>query len=192
MKKYIFKGMSSRARMLLARKEGLDGEFKAELNGLDPGDIVAFANSERGGAILIGVAEESDNHDVQRVEIVGCGVGDNEKQIILSKAQSCIPPVDVEIFVENLDDKPFFRIEIPSGANKPYCTASGAYKIRGDGRTNPLLPRQLLSIFMESESDKFFDRFQEATRKLEEELQQISSEIGRLHENIENNRDLGD
>ena len=180
MKKYIFKGMSSRARILLARREGIDAEFKRQLNGLSAEDLVAFANSRRGGAILVGVDEDSDGNDVQHVEVVGCDVGDHEKQVIHSKAQSCIPPVEIEVFVENLDDKPFFRIEIPSGDEKPYCTASGAYKVRGDGRTDALLPRQLLSIFMESESEKFFVRFHKATTRLEEELKHIRETLGTL------------
>ena len=187
MKKYIFKGMSSRARLLLARKEGLDAEFKAQLNGLEVEDLVAFANSRRGGAILIGVSECSDNHHVQHVEIVGCDVGDSEKQYILNKAQSCNPPIDVEVYIENLDDKPFFRVEIPSGVEKPYCTAGGTYKIRGDGRTNSLVPRQLLSMFMETENEKFLRRFQEATRKLEEEVQYIKDKMAAAVEEIYRN-----
>ena len=187
MKKYIFKGMSSRARLLLARKEGLDAEFKAQLNGLEVEDLVAFANSRRGGAILIGVSECSDNHHVQHVEIVGCDVGDSEKQYILNKAQSCNPPIDVEVYIENLDDKPFFRVEIPSGVEKPYCTAGGTYKIRGDGRTNSLFPRQLLSMFMETENEKFLRRFQEATRKLEDEVQYIKDKMAAAVEEIYRN-----
>jgi ATP-dependent DNA helicase RecG len=188
MKKHIFKGMSSRARLLLARREGLDAEFKVQLNGLDVEDLVAFANSRAGGTILVGVAEASDNHRVQRVEIVGCDVGDKEKQYILNKAQSCNPPIDLELYVENLGDKPFFRIEIPSGLEKPYCTSGGAYKVRGDGRTNALLPRQLLSIFMDTERDKFLSRFKDATKELEEEVQyikdQLSSAIAEVYNNI--------
>jgi ATP-dependent DNA helicase RecG len=183
-KQNIFKIISKRAQILLKRKEGSDVEFKSQLNGLDASDIVAFANSREGGAIFIGVDEKTDGKGIQEVVIVGCDVGDKEKQVILSKAQSCIPPVDVEIFVENLSVKPFFRIEIPGGLDKPYCTASGTYKVRGDGRSNPLLPNQLLSMFIDAESGRFFDRFKEATKELEKELKTLKNRLATEITNI--------
>ena len=188
MKRYIFKTISRRAHTLLERREGNDVEFKSQLNGLDPCDIVAFANSRTGGTIFIGIAEDSDGDSIQNVEVVGCDVGDKEKQIILGKAQTCIPPVDVEIYVENLGAKPFFRIEIPSGPVKPYCTAAGAYKIRGDGRTNALYPGTLLSMFVEAESSRFLSRFKEATRELEDELKDLKE---KLAAEFSNNRKAG-
>ena len=189
MKHSVFKSISKRARKLLGRAEGLDVEFKLQVNGLDSADIVAFANSESGGAILVGISEQSDGKVVQNLEIIGCEVGDKEKQVILSKAQSCIPPIEIDLFVENLGGRPFFRIEIPGGREKPYCTAGGTYKIRGDGRTDALLPHQILKMFVESESEKFVKRFQEATRQLLEEMKQIkdnlSDELEGIYRNIE-------
>jgi ATP-dependent DNA helicase RecG len=184
MKKNIFNTISKRAHTLLQRKEGNDVEFKSQLNGLDAADIVAFANSREGGTVFIGIDEKSDEKGIQEIEIVGCDVGDKEKQVILSKAQSCFPPVEVEIFVENLTGKPFFRIEIPAGPDKPYCTASGTYKGRGDGRSNPLLPNQLLSMFIDSESNRFFDRFKEATKELEKELKTLRTRLATEITNI--------
>lgn len=98
--------------------------------------------------------------------IIGCSVGDKERLFVLSKTESCVPPVEVNIIIENYARKPFYRIEIPSGREKPYCTAGGTYKIRGDGRTNTLLPGRLLSLFVEKQSEIFFNRFREATKEL--------------------------
>ena len=91
--------------------------------------------------------------------------------------RSLTPPVDIEIFTENTNQCPFFRIEIPSGNQKPYCTLGGTYKIRGDGRTNALLPGRLLTMFMEKESQQFIERYQEATKNLENSLEDIKAKI---------------
>jgi ATP-dependent DNA helicase RecG len=176
-RKTEFKGLSRRARLLLNRDEGYDVEFKRSLGGLDAHDIAAFANSEVGGAILIGIEEVATGEGRQEGRIRGCPVGDREKQSIINKAESCIPPVDIEIFVENSNRTPFYRIEIPSGSRKPYCTAGGTYKIRGDGRTKPLLPGRLLFMFVETESQKFIERFREATTELETSLMDTKSRV---------------
>ncbi|MEZ4672175.1 MAG: ATP-binding protein [Anaerolineae bacterium] len=56
-KQEIFKGITSRAKSLLAREAGLDVEFKQAVDALAVEDLVAFANSAAGGSILIGVAD---------------------------------------------------------------------------------------------------------------------------------------
>ena len=122
-------------------------------------------------------SDEIQVNGCQRGQVVGCDVGDKERQAILSKAESCNPPIHVEINVENTDDKPFFRIEIPSGKSKPYCTSRGTYVIRGDGRTSALFPDRLLAMFMDSERAKFIDKFREATKELEGGLQEISIKV---------------
>lgn len=178
-KKSEFKGISKRAKTLLRMEEGYDVEFKKSTGGLDNSDIVAFANSETGGAILIGVKETKTGTGQQKGEVKGCPIGDEEKLKILNKAESCVPPVAVEIFLENSKAKPFYRVEIPSGEEKPYCTPSGIYKIRGDGRTLALLPGRLLTMFMERESEEFVERFREATRGLEESLASTKRKLKR-------------
>lgn len=135
--------------------------------------MVAFANSRHGGAILIGVDEMKIADGRQRGKIVGCPVGDKEKLSIISRAESCIPPVEVQIIVENAGVLPFYRVEIPGGSEKPYCTSKGTYKIRGDGINQPLTPQRLLTLFVESESHEFIDRFQAATRELEQKMAQL-------------------
>lgn len=172
-----FKTLSGRVRLLLSREEGFDVEFKESLSGLDNTDIVAFANSESGGAILVGVREVKTRKGRQRAKIIGCRTGDREKQSIISKAESCVPPADIDIYVENSKRTPFYRIEIPSGDKKPYCTSGGRYTTRGDGRTVALLPGRLLAMFVEIESRKFIDRFTEATKALEAGLADTKSKI---------------
>lgn len=170
-------GISARAQALLDRQEGKDVDFKRQLSGLASADLVAFANSPTGGTILIGVDEVASNNGLQRGVLVGCPVGDKERLIILNKAESCVPPVEVEVYVENADELPFLRIEIPSGADKPYCTRKGIYAIRGDGRTKALLPGRLLSLFLETEAEQFFTRFREATGELEGSLTVLKSQV---------------
>lgn len=166
-----YKTLSRRARRLLSMSEGVEVEFKEALSGLEAGDLVAFANSEKGGAILIGVREAKDEKGRQYGEILGCEIGDKAKLKIVNKALSCVPPVQIDIFVENLNDTPFYRIEIPSSTLKPHCTSGGVYKIRSDGRVQPLYPDAILEMFLEREASEFQKRFLEATGELEAALQ---------------------
>ncbi|UWG97715.1 ATP-binding protein [Dehalobacter sp. DCM] len=175
MEKDVYMTISSKTKQLLVRQEGFDVDFKLTVKGIRATDFVAFANSQNGGTILAGVGETEDAHSMQRGRIVGCPVGDQERLYILSKAESCVPPIEVQIIVENYARKPFYRIEIPPGKEKPYSTAGGTYKIRGDGRTNTLLPGRLLTLFMENQSDLFLSRFREATRELGQNM--LASEI---------------
>lgn len=172
-----YRTISKRARTLLNRAEGFDVDFKQSAAGLSSDDLVAFANAGAGGAILLGVEETVDASGRQRGRVVGCPVGDAARGSIMNRAESCVPPVTIELFAENLAATPFFRIEIPSGPHKPYCTAGGTYKIRGDGQNRPLRPGQLLALFMETESSEFLNRFRAATHELERELGNTKSSV---------------
>lgn len=197
MKKDVYLSISKKTRALLKRQEGLDVDFKMTVKGLESTDLVAFANSDRGGTLLLGVGEMEDELSMQRGRVVGCPVGDKERLFILSKAESCVPPIDVNIIIENYARRPFYRIEIAPGKDKPYCTAAGTYKIRGDGRTNTLLPGRLLALFIENQSDIFIQRFREATKELgksmqtsntlfQEELQEVFRKIINMEYFVEN------
>lgn len=214
MEKDVYMSISRKSRALLNRQEGLDVDFKLTIKGVEATDLVAFANSVRGGTILVGIGEAEDANSMQKGKIVGCCVGDKERLFVLSKAESCVPPVELNMIIENYSRKPFYRIEIPSGKEKPYCTAGGTYKIRGDGRTNTLLPGRLLSLFIEKQSEIFFNRFREATKELgnnmissnivlQEELHELLSKIlnmeylmdnrlGNIQEGVENAQKLKD
>jgi ATP-dependent DNA helicase RecG len=176
-----FQGISKRARTLLSGGESKDVDYKEKVKGLHAEDLVAFANSENGGAILIGVREVAGHDGKQKGEPIGHPIDDDSRLQIMGKALSCSPPGQVEVFVENLGHLPFFRVEIPSGAHRPYATNSGTYKIREDGRNNPLLPEQLLKMFLEREGEEFRARFSEATGQLESRM----TEALGLVENLE-------
>ena len=172
-----FKGLSARAKSLLAGSEGLDVDFKREARGLHLEDIVAFANTEAGGTILIGVDESVSEDGRQVGEVVGCPVGDEQRLQIINKALQCLPPVGVQLFIENRADTPFFRLEIPASDQRPHCTPAGCYKIREDGRNRPLLPGEIAQILLDRESESFQARFREATSTLAATLEQVVREV---------------
>ncbi|MFP4344328.1 MAG: helix-turn-helix domain-containing protein [Anaerolineales bacterium] len=169
--------LSSRAQELLRGAETYDVEFKESLSGLRSDDLIAFANSPRGGTILVGVREYKTAEGLQRGKVIGCPVGDAEKLSIINRAESCIPSVELSIFVENSGKHSFFRVEIPSGRDKPYCTGGGTYKIRGNARVNALTPARLLHLFMENESQEFLTRFRRATADLERDLAETDAKV---------------
>jgi len=177
--------ISDRARALAERREGLDVEYKQSTAGLEASDIVAFANSKHGGAILVGVKEARKSTGEQYGVVVGCEVGDKARLQILDKALSCQPPVPVEVFVEAEGSAtPFFRIEIPSGSQKPYGTSGGTYKTREDGRLRALTPTDLLGILVERESLLFEERFRKATAQLVDEMKTTAGTVADLNKTI--------
>lgn len=173
----VYKRISKRACDILKSDESIDVEFKRNGNNLKGEDLVSFANSPHGGTILIGVDEYKDKEGRQKTEVVGCTISDENKIAIVSKAQQCSPTVEVEIFIENNNQTPFYRVEIPSGKNKPYSSSGGTYKIRKDGRKEALLPQDLLNIFMAEEAGKFLQKFKESTTELRKELKEQNDHL---------------
>jgi len=180
MKQNEFKGISKRGKELLSQGEDKHVDYKLRVKGLHAEDLVAFANSKEGGAILIGVAESSDKNGQQIGVPDGIKTDDEAKLQIMGKALSCSPPVQIELLVENSSNKPFYRVEIPSGSHKPYCTNSGTYKIREDGRNNPLHPEQLLAMFLDREGEEFRSRFSQAAGELESKMASTLDVVGDL------------
>jgi ATP-dependent DNA helicase RecG len=180
-----YKTLSKKVKVLLAREEGLDSDWKRGMNGLESEDLVAFANSKNGGSILIGVEETKDSEGRQTPKIVGSRLTDTNKMSIKTKAQNCIPPIELNIIKENTANEPFYRIEIPSGNNKPYCTQKGIYKIRADGNNKVITPDELLSMFIELESELFLKRFKTAAEELEKVLFTASDEINEAKSYLE-------
>lgn len=169
-----YQGLSDRTQHLLQSSESLFVDFKRALDGVKSRDLIAFANSPTGGVLLVGVDETTSDSGVQRGEIVGCDVDDRSRLTLINRAADCSPAVDIELYIENLADKPIFRIEVPSGRQKPYCTQRGEYSIRIDGRNRPLYPDELLAIFMDREGEQFISRFRDAVMVLEDRLGDIS------------------
>lgn len=180
-----YKNISDRARYLLSREEGMDVEFKQSIDALEVTDIVAFANSENGGAILLGIKEIHLENGKQKGIIHGAPVGDKAKMNIVSKINNVFPQIEVDIIVENASKKPFYRLEIPSGTNKPYCSANGTYKIRDDGYAKPLMPGSMLNMLLERESQKFLSRFSKAAEVIEADLMQIRNRIVQELDDVE-------
>lgn len=163
---------------MLSNAESWDVDFKANAK-VEAEDLVAFANSPDGGRLLLGV-EEVTVDGVQRGKVVGCRVDDEARLAIVNKAAACIPPVTVSVDVEWEGDQAFFSVTIPSGTDKPYCTANGTYKIRGDGRNVPLVPSSLLNLLLEREGGRFLGRFREATADLEREITELRSRLAEV------------
>jgi hypothetical protein len=182
--------LSKRCRSLLSKEEDFDVEFKESISSLENEDLVAFANSEHGGTILIGVRETKDSNGRSKSEIIGCTVGEEPKRKILNKAESCVPPVEIQVIEENTSHTPIYRIEISSGTQKPHCTSGGTYKIREDGKNKALLPGVLLSLFLSREQDQFVARFRQATDELGENVSKVKEhmlqELREIERELEN------
>lgn len=184
------------ARACLSSGENAEIEFKEKASGLDAEDLVAFANTTHGGTILIGVREATNASGIQTGVPVGHSVDDAVRLQILDKALSCSPPVRVELAIENADSKPFMRVTVPPGTQRPYSTKSGTYKIREDGRNAPLHPPQLLKMFIEREAEEFGRRFTEATTQISDRLNATLHGVAELEDSIAEKiekigRDLG-
>jgi len=121
------KALSKATKAFLLAGESERVDFKRTPDGVSTDDLVAFANTDIGGNILIGIEEVAHQDGSQRGHVVGCDVGDQAILQILNKATNCIPPLAIEIHIENLDARPILRIEIPSSENKPHCTPKGVY-----------------------------------------------------------------
>jgi len=96
-----YKGISSRTRALLDGGESQILEFKESVKAVDAEAIVAFANSDSGGTVLVGIHENKNSKGLQRGKIVGCQTSDRERLAIVDRANKCTPPIRVEVVIEN-------------------------------------------------------------------------------------------
>ena len=67
--------------------------------------------------------------------------------MLTNMADDCIPSVAMDISIESKGEKPYLRIEVPGGMNKPYCTPKGHYVTRSEGGIRPLQPNELFTMF---------------------------------------------
>jgi predicted HTH transcriptional regulator len=183
-----FETITAKTTALLNKQESYDVDFKVAAKGVHPDDFVSFANTVNGGTILIGVEEIIGENGQQRGKIIGCETNDETKLSFINKAMSCRPPIDIEIFVENISSNSIYRIEIPSGKYKPYCTSKGEYLIRSDGRNTAITQDKLLDIFLEKQGQVFIERFKAATRELSDQLQSTKKDLSELNTEIQHIR----
>jgi ATP-dependent DNA helicase RecG len=176
-----FPAIRAVTRALLDGQEGREVDFKERPEGVDAEDLVAFANAG-GGTILVGVEEVETDQGLQRGRVVGCTISDQIRVGFINKATSCRSPVEIEITVENLEDRPIYRIDIPEGTRKPYSTAKGTYKMRSDGRNVAIDPDMMTALILERETEQFVQRFQLAANEVVQSLQQMEA---RLNNNLE-------
>ncbi len=157
--------------------EGREVDFKTKPSAVEAEDFVGFANAS-GGTILVGVAEANDGGG-QRGEVVGCEVNDRTRNALVCRAESCNPPVSIQITAENMSTttKQIFRIDVEEGNRKPYGTQGGTYKIRVEGQNAGMPPDLLLAVFLEREQETFLSRFREAVQGLIVELLMMEENI---------------
>jgi ATP-dependent DNA helicase RecG len=162
---------------LLKSPENEIVDFKEKPSGIKAETIVAFANSGKSCFILAGVRESINDKGQQYGEVVGCDTSDKVRLDVLNKASSCIPPISIDISVQNNSENPILVVEIYKSIFLPHCTGDGTYKIRNDGRNSTLVPEQLLQLFLQKETNKFIENFRNSTEKLERSISAISERI---------------
>jgi hypothetical protein len=171
------KSLPRATKTLLSGGETEYVDFKRTPDGVHPEDIVSFANSDHGGDILVGVAEEAGEEGSQHGVVVGCDISDGSVLQILNKAISCIPPIAVRLYAENTATKPILRVHIPPSENKPHSTPKGVYCRRDGSRNRPLHPGELLRIFLDNEGRAFAQRFEEAAGMITNELADLQAAL---------------
>jgi predicted HTH transcriptional regulator len=180
-----YKSLTADTQRLLDGQEGRDIDFKAKADGVKAEDFVALANA-RGGTILVGVEEQSDMHGKQHGIVVGCSISDIVRQAFISTSASCRPTIDITIRIENSEsEKPIYRIDIPEGIEKPYCTNSGLYKIRAEGQNLAIDPPLMKAIILEKEANEFVARFKAAGDELLKQIDLVHQDLGEQIQRVE-------
>jgi predicted HTH transcriptional regulator len=173
------KTISKLTKTLLAEGEGERADFKRIPDGISADDLVSFANTDVGGSILAGIEEQSGSGGVQIGVVRGCDVTDSTILQITNKALSCVPPVAIEVYIENLGKTPFLRVDVSPSQTKPHCTPKGVYCRRDGSRNRPLHPGELLKMFLESESRAFAEKFEAAATRITNDLGELEDSLDR-------------
>lgn len=170
-------GLTKRTQKILLAGENQKVDFKLNPNGVHIDDLVAFANTEMGGEIILGVDERKNEDGSQYGVPKGCEPSDEVALQILNKAVTAIPPISVKLFAENTSHHPIVRIVIPTSDNKPHCTPKGVYLRRDGSRNRPIHPPELLKIFLDSESRAFSERFEDAAETITHQLIELQDSL---------------
>lgn len=169
--------LTADTKRLLNGQEGRAVDFKAKPDGVKAEDFVALANAQ-GGTILVGVEEQKDSKGKQYGRVIGCSITDKIRQGFISTAASCRPAIDISVRIENSRSKqPIYRIDVPPGREKPYCTSSGLYKIRAEGQNVAIDPPLMKSIILEQEAEQFVARFKAAGDELIKQIDQVHTDL---------------
>ena len=126
---------------ILSQGEGLNLEFKENINGIDK-DIVAFANSQ-GGRIFIGISDKK--------EIRGVDVSNRIKSEIQDIARNCDPRIGINI--EQFED--ILIINVKESGSKPHKCSAGFYLRQGSNSQK--LSTDEIREFFNKEGKLFFD-----------------------------------
>ncbi|MBY5431663.1 helix-turn-helix domain-containing protein [Rhizobium leguminosarum] len=116
----------------------------------------------------------------------GCDVSDSAILQITNKAVTCIPPVSIEISIENMGSVPILTITIPASETRPHCTARGVYSRRDGSRNRPLHPSELLGIFLDREARTFAQRFEAAADRITDDISNLESSLDDSIKNMAN------
>jgi predicted HTH transcriptional regulator len=180
-----YKFLTADTKRLLDGQEGRYIDFKVKPDGVKAEDFVALANA-KGGTILVGVDEPADKRAKQHGVVVGCSINDKTRLSFTNMAASCRPAIDINIRVENSGTKkPIYRIDIPEGKDKPYCTSAGLYKIRVDGQNVAIDPPLMKAIILDQEASEFVERFKSAGDELLKKLDLVHKELGKQITRVE-------
>jgi predicted HTH transcriptional regulator len=162
---------------MLDNPETIDVEYKESFNGMNADDLVAFANA-KGGTILIGVKDTTDESGKQRGTVLGCDkTFDDGRLIAMDKAANCSPPIKVVVTRERNEKGSIFRIDIKEAQVKPCCTRSGRYTIRESGRKRGITPIEMSALILEREASVFISRLQNAGQEFVTILKKGQDEI---------------
>ena len=149
-------------------------------------DLVSFANTDSGGWILVGVTEKDCEDGPCPGKVTGCPVNRDTVLTILSKAQSCVPPVAIEMYPERRKKRSFLKVRIQPSPSRPHCTSSGLYCVRDGDRIRPLVPGDLLQQFlatgahlMDLHRDQTVHAFEGRLKMLSSAVRQEIAEAGR-------------
>ena len=107
-------------------------------------DLVCFANTD-GGQLIIGVRDDRT--------LVGVDDPDRVSRMVDNVAfNNCQPPLTVvqEVFEEA--GKKIVVVNIPKGAQRPYCTNAGLYYVRTSSGCRQASREELLRMFQATES----------------------------------------
>jgi hypothetical protein len=152
--------------------------------------LVAFANSEQGGTIVLGLEEIEGDELV----IVGCPGGVRAKRAILRIAEHCVPPIAIAVADHVYSRKRVFRVDIAASPQRPHCTDRGVYTIREDGQNALLTPDKLRALLTgdaaepeasSGDGDSLSQEAADLRRQVHRSLQNAEDAIGELGTRIE-------